>query len=80
MTAYKIKDESAHYAGRIIVNYNNLTILLGTPTKPQFVCSYLDGSRYPHDVVELEDVKWIHPHLYKPLKIELSQKLGYKIP
>lgn len=65
-----------------------LTIVLATPTEPQIIVPHgfveritdkltMEAGSITKDVVEVNllDEKWVHPHLYKPLKDELCRQL-----
>lgn len=66
MQAYKITEGPE--TGRLMIPVGNETMLLATPTKEQQFISQGLFDRVPKIEVNLEDEKWIHPHLYKPVK------------
>ena len=77
MITHKIIESkySPRLIGRYITKVNNQTILLATPDKPQaFIDNYTINSCITEQY-NLEDIKWIHPHLYKPIKKEIYEKL-----
>lgn len=77
MTAYKIKESvnSLLEKGRLFCQFDTYTMLLATPTKPQM---FYDGYGFQRmkiqgqvEEVELENEKWVIPHLYKPIRLKL---------
>lgn len=77
MITYKILESkySTQVVGRYVAKIDNQTIMLATPTKPQmFIDNYYLNSCVTEQC-NLEDIKWIHPHLYKPIKKEIYENL-----
>lgn len=78
MTAYKVNtQESRIEPGRLLVEFNGIVILLATPTLPTQFFSKFTFERIRQmgwvDLVVLEDEKWVLPHLYKPVRLELDK-------
>jgi hypothetical protein len=76
MTAYKLKDKYNRLdAGRLFYRLGTEVLLIATPTLPQeFFYVYQFDTMKRDGLVEEVDLlkeKWIHPHLYKPIKEEL---------
>lgn len=74
MKVFKLKDNVSDSisAGRLIVKHGNEYVLLATPTKGTiFIGSWTVTSiknKGLLEEVELADEKWVHPHLYKPVR------------
>ncbi len=80
MKAYQLKTPLKVWGqefttGRIVCETGNQTLVIATPTQPHVFISnsYLSKLRSDEQVEEivLEEIKWIHPHLYKPIKTQL---------
>lgn len=74
MNVYKLKESQSDSLakGRLIVKHGNEYVLLATPTVGTlFIGSWtvdkLKNSGVLEEVV-LDDEKWVHPHLYKPVR------------
>lgn len=80
MKAYKITENKNNVvkAGKIFVPVENQIVLLATPTEPQMFYDKWTFNKFKDSgsllEVELEDERWIHPHLYKPIKDILKVK------
>ena len=84
MKVYKLKENykdpyRSITKGRIFCRYGTETILLATPTEgTKFIWGnilyQLENTGFIEEV-ELENEKWIHPHLYKPIKKEIYNLL-----
>lgn len=73
MKAYKLNTTVNTYEkGRILCEHGSQTILVATPSKPQSF-AYNETLRHLQrsgqvDEIDLINEKWIHPHLFKPIK------------
>lgn len=81
MIAYKLKENNSNLnAGRLFAQMNNYVILLATCTEGQSFYDSWTFNRLKNmgllEEVCIEDEKWIHPHLYKPIKQLLKQEGG----
>lgn len=77
MKAYKLKESINGYdKDRMFCNFGTLTLLLATPKEKQgFVYNSTVNTLNSKGLLEefnLEDEKWIHPHLYKPIRQALN--------
>lgn len=73
MIAYKVIESkySPRLVGRYLAKVDNQLIVLATPDKPQmFVDNYTLNSCVTEEL-NLEDITWLHPHLYKTIKKEI---------
>lgn len=79
MTAYKIGQNDQNIReGRLFFELDNLTILLATPTLgTQFFSNFTFKKMQEKGIVtpvELEQEKWAHPHLYKPVRAKMTSQ------
>jgi hypothetical protein len=81
MQGYKIIDEKSPLFGRIIYKINEYEVMiLATPTIGHMryglhlLRSYIVANAVQE--INLLEEKWIHPHLFKPVKDELIKLLG----
>ena len=74
MKVFKLKENVSESisVGRLIVKHGNEYVLLATPTKGTlFIGGWTVTSLQNKGVlepVELSEEKWVHPHLYKPIR------------
>lgn len=81
MKAYKLIQDLPVYGGKIQVNrilylINNQIVVIATPTEPQTFISNFAFSKALHIEIDLLQEKWIHPHLFKPIKNKVQELLG----
>ena len=73
MIAYKVIESknTPRLVGRYLVKTGSQLMMLATPDKPQrFEDNYTLNSCVTEEC-NLEDVTWLHPHLYRPIKKEI---------
>ena len=81
MKAYKLTQDLPVYGGkidtgRILYSINNQLLVLATPTEPHtFISNYSFKQEFTEEIDLLEE-KWIHPHLFKPIKNKVQELLG----
>ena len=78
MTAYKCIDKDlSGFFGRLIYKHGNDAIVLANFTESQFFMSSYTLDRMIEqgkvEPVDLLEQRWIHPHLYKPLQLEVRK-------
>lgn len=74
MKAYKIKEDINKLLtkDRLLMPWENQLLLLATPVEPQYFITN-DLKRFAEKIeeVDLMQEKWVHPHLWKPIKAEV---------
>lgn len=76
MKVFKLKDNvnssTTLEKGRLLVKHGNDYVLLATPTKGTLFIGHWTVSSVKNqgllEEVELSEEKWVHPHLYKPIR------------
>lgn len=74
MKAYKLLEDKfpnwKQEHGRYFVEFENQAIMLATPTLQQTFISLTkyDAIKRNGTEYDVESLKWLHPHLYKPIK------------
>lgn len=75
MKAYIIQTGS--FKDRLVtMSPNGVVVVLATPTEPQYFTSYYAYEQYKKTCpeVEIKDIKWQLPHLYKPVRAALDNE------
>jgi hypothetical protein len=64
--------------GRIMYMVGNQTLVIATPTEPQmFILNIVYNNAIKEkkgEEIDLLEERWLHPHLYKPIKNEVKLK------
>lgn len=71
---YKIIDAAdKSLIGRYLIDLEEGVMVLATPTLPQHFTSRYNLQTSKSEPLPLIEEKWLHPHLYKKIKQEISK-------